>query len=1257
MKGSLKFAAWLTIIIFVLLINFNNNLNAQWFWQNPLPQGSNLNRVCFFDSNNGITVGDAGMIMCTTNGGVNWNVQSSVTGSRIYCVTISDSATKTAIAVGTGGTIIRTTNGGTNWTLPASGITNDLYAVDFSSKDKGTAVGNTGKILRTTDGGLSWFSQTSGVTSTLYGINLTDDLNGLVASGLGKILRTTNGGDIWTSVTAAAGIGVNLYDVLTIDTNSIIAVGSQGRILRSTNGGVNWVAQISGISNVNIRQIAFTDPNTGTVVCDSGKIIRTTNGGVNWNFQTSGTNKYLRSITFSDANTGIAVGYLGTILRTTNGGINWSSQTSGAPRFRFLGTSFINANTGTVVGDSGAIYQTTNSGVNWNPQTSGIVNQLNSVFFANANTGTAVGMNGTIIRTTNGGVNWYSQTSGTLNQLKSVFFTDADNGTTVGFGGVILRTSNGGVSWNPQTSGETNDLQGVFFTDANTGTVVGGYLSGADPNAILRTTNGGVNWIPQTSGVVQALQSVFFTDANTGIIAGLAYTILRTTNGGATWTPIITPVITNFWSVSFADANNGTMVGGAPLADGSVLNTSDGGLTWNLQTSGSSNVLYSVAFPDANTRIAVGDNGTIIKSYITSVAPTLSSPANNSVDLSVTPVLDWNDVSYAVSYRVQVSTSSDFNTTVYDSAGLIFSAITIPTGKLTNNTQYYWRVNATNITGTSAYSTVWNFTTAPNAPNSIVLLSPANNATNQVFTNLVFTWSKALETVKRKSISNYWFELTTDSTFATVGTRDSLLTDTIKTVAALTSNKKYWWRVKAKNQIGWGAFTGVFTFKTAVDPTFLWQNNFTAVLIPQIMSCGGTTRMPVVIRATVSNLIPNKLYRFYNGGAAFTDIGAGAFGAGNPMFINPDSAIYRYTSAASLTTAGGYDVFRANGSGTYTGWFSFVNTANARFTAGKYIIPSIQIGDSLGVLISRFALNDSIKVVNFSTNTADTCGTGIYGISVAFPKNIVSLYDNASGTGKPLSQTYLETEGVTVASIAPFYTTNVEGQNGRWGTVIPNNNANGVRRVEQRNMVTGVSMIFNTDADGVWPSGVNTVSPTGGLAALGLQLGDAPLLNYPVLVSPANNSVNQLTSLKLDWNTVTFASSYRVQLATDSAFTTIVRDSTIIADSLQVTGLSGNTNYWWRVAGITTTGTAPYGTAFKFTTMNMTLSLNLKVYLEGFWNGTAHVSDTVTVYLANSTTPYAFVDTAKVVLSGTGTASMNFNRVTTGSYYIVVSHR
>ena len=45
------------------------------------------------------------------------------------------------------------------------------------------------------------------------------------------------------------------------------------------------------------------------------------------------------------------------------------------------------------------------------------------------------------------------------------------------------------------------------------------------------------------------------------------------------------------------------------------------------------------------------------------------------------------------------------------------------------------------------------------------------------------------------------------------------------------------------------------------------------------------------------------------------------------------------------------------------------------------------------------------------------------------------------------------------------------------------------------------------------------------------------------------------------------------------------------------------------------------------------------------------------IYLANSTTPYARVDSAKVVLSTSGTASCTFTNAANGNYYIIVKHR
>ena len=69
------------------------------------------------------------------------------------------------------------------------------------------------------------------------------------------------------------------------------------------------------------------------------------------------------------------------------------------------------------------------------------------------------------------------------------------------------------------------------------------------------------------------------------------------------------------------------------------------------------------------------------------------------------------------------------------------------------------------------------------------------------------------------------------------------------------------------------------------------------------------------------------------------------------------------------------------------------------------------------------------------------------------------------------------------------------------------------------------------------------------------------------------------------------------------------------------------------------------------------ISVNVTVNIEGLWNGKPHVTDTVTVELHNSTSPFAVVDAAKEVITVNGYQTYEFNSAPAGSYYIVVKHR
>jgi hypothetical protein len=158
---------------------------------------------------------------------------------------------------------------------------------------------------------------------------------------------------------------------------------------------------------------------------------------------------------------------------------------------------------------------------------------------------------------------------------------------------------------------------------------------------------------------------------------------------------------------------------------------------------------------------------------------------------------------------------------------------------MNTNTSYYWRVKAKNQIGWGNFSTRFKFTTVPPIPGMPILIVPPNNSVN-VPTTQTFRWSKATDLTTRLSISNYWFEMVSDTVTNANLLRDSTLTDTSRVVTGMLTSTSYYWRVKAKNQVGWGSFTNRFKFTTVppipASPTLIAPaNNSTGQsLTPQL---------------------------------------------------------------------------------------------------------------------------------------------------------------------------------------------------------------------------------------------------------------------------------------------------------------------------------------------------------------------------------------------------------------------------------------
>ncbi len=304
---------------------------AQWFWQNPLPQGNTLYDVYVFDENNAIAVGEAGTLIRTTDGGTNWNSQTGGGSDRLRSVYFEDA--NTGWIVGNNGTILKTTDGGTTWTLKTSGTTDPLYSVFFINLSTGWIAGEDNTILKTTNGGTDWIFQHSVVLpKSVESIHFTDENNGCAAgvdydgsNYFGVIIRTTDGGTSWTTQYS----GYWLLSIYFTESNTGWAVGA-GIILKTTDGGVNWSPQITGTS-YQLYSVHFSDSNFGWSVgydanASSGIILKTTDGGINWNPTVIGADTVLWSVHFADLNTGWAVGDNGAILHTVNGGVTFLEE-------------------------------------------------------------------------------------------------------------------------------------------------------------------------------------------------------------------------------------------------------------------------------------------------------------------------------------------------------------------------------------------------------------------------------------------------------------------------------------------------------------------------------------------------------------------------------------------------------------------------------------------------------------------------------------------------------------------------------------------------------------------------------------------------------------------------------------------------------------------------------------------------------------------------------------------------------------------
>jgi photosystem II stability/assembly factor-like uncharacterized protein len=623
------------IIVFLSFLLFLKISYSQsgWVWQNPYVTGNHLNDVFFTNSYTAFVVGDAGMILRTTNSGNNWcMIENLISGALLKIYFVNE---KTGYIVGgqdiySGGLILHTSDAGITWYEQQGPMNCDLgvlYSVQFVNGNIGYAAGQ-GTIIKTTNGGSNWFcpSTIDPSNNKFLGVHFVDENTGILTGVCttyvdwstspqekGFYCRTTNGGISWVEDTLPDTKNLSSVEFNTHDNGFIL--GDQGKLFHTTDCGISW-AIIPSDCTGDLTDISFDGVKNGMIVSSIGWILLTTDSGFNWNVRNN-VSQAIKGVSLKSDRC-IITGQWGLLRHSTDTGAKWINHHNGIlPLFEsdiFYGIVQFDYKTELLVGDYAyfsRIFHTTNSGLNWDYQYSPYgVDHISRIKFTDQNTGYIVGSGGWVGKTTNGGLNWSSiQVHIPGSPLFGIFFHNSFTGYVAGEYGYVYKTTDAGENWTMLYNSDTNIFRAIHFVNSKTGWAVGDGHGGS----IIRTTNAGLNWYSQSTGLstYTSYTGIYFINAATGIIAHRDGNIFRTTNGGDNWVTVYNSYY-SLRDISFKDSTNGIVVGGP---NGLILRTTDSGLNWFRESSYTQNELYSCTYSNDFGATALGEYSTVLRDF------------------------------------------------------------------------------------------------------------------------------------------------------------------------------------------------------------------------------------------------------------------------------------------------------------------------------------------------------------------------------------------------------------------------------------------------------------------------------------------------------------------------------------------------------------------------------------------------------------------------------------------------------------------
>lgn len=433
--------------------------------------------------------------------------------------------------------------------------------------------------------------------------------------------RYATSGSYTVTVTVTNEAGAARTSTMTVQVGQFTNVANTVCTGASQTG---WCWQQPKPTGQTLSDYFFLDSNTAWAVGEGGAILKTTDGGATWNPQRSGSTSNLWRVRFADANNGWALGAGNLVLHTTDGGAHWQAQAAGYNSYVYSGGGrfwAINAQQAVYAPAYASVgYYTTDGGDNWQ---------------AGTLLPTTVTANGTLFAQDYLGVKRSTDLGRTTTQV----FTEPLGGSPLGLSfaddqrGLIVsneplipgsysdytlvtwRTADAGTTWTRQL---TNLPNYTTLLKYNSDGVVWAY----GYPSLYRSTDHGTTWaaVALPTGVF-----VFSGDAISVIDSSTLYftynaTLYMTRDAGATWTTMGVAGEQNS-AVLLRAAGNDLWLGYSAYSYAStpdrLYHSSDAGTRWNKVIGGdpadAGTALTSVWFSSASQGIAVGNNGSIMK--------------------------------------------------------------------------------------------------------------------------------------------------------------------------------------------------------------------------------------------------------------------------------------------------------------------------------------------------------------------------------------------------------------------------------------------------------------------------------------------------------------------------------------------------------------------------------------------------------------------------------------------------------------------